>query len=393
MQRTYKFRMYPTKDNERKLEWTLEKCRLVYNDMLEGLNNQDKPNRYELQAMLPKLKEQFPELKGVHSKTLQYEPYRLFSNLRALSELKNNGRKVGRLRFKGRGWFKTFTYNQTGFKITPHETRYDTLCLSKIGDIPFIKHRDIEGQIKQVTVKRQLSGRWFVSITAETKEEPEKTTNTMKVGIDLGLDSFVHDTNGTKTDHPRCLRKSLDKLKREQRRLSRKKKGSSNRIKQRITVARVHERVVNQRDDFLHKLSHHYTANYGFIAVEHLNISGMVRNHYLAQSIMDASWSRFIQMLGYKAERAGSQLVMVDPKGTTQRCSQCGRTVHKTLAVRTHRCLCGFVAERDYNSAINILNRALGREPSEFTPMETEPLPARASAVAEVGSPHPLGVG
>jgi len=383
MQRTYKFRMYPTKDNERKLEWTLEKCRLVYNDMLEGLNNQDKPNRYELQAMLPKLKEQFPELKGVHSKTLQYEPYRLFSNLRALSELKNNGRKVGRLRFKGRGWFKTFTYNQTGFKITPHETRYDTLCLSKIGDIPFIKHRDIEGQIKQVTVKRQLSGRWFVSITAETKEEPEKTTNTMKVGIDLGLDSFVHDTNGTKTDHPRCLRKSLDKLKREQRRLSRKKKGSNNRKRQRTKVARVHEWVVNQRDDFLHKLSHYYTANYGFIGAEHLNVSGMVRNHYLAQSIMDASWSRFIQMLSYKAESAGSQLVMVDPKGTTQRCSQCGRIVKKSLAVRTHRCPCGFVADRDYNSAINTLNKALGREPSEFTPVETEPLPHSGQVLSQ----------
>ncbi len=390
MQRTYKFRLYPTKDNERKLDWTLEKCRLVYNDMLDGLSKQDKPNRYELQAMLPKLKEQFPELRCVHSKALQYEPYRLFSNLRALSELKNNGRKVGKLRFKGKGWFKTFTYSQTGFRITEHKTRYDTLHLSKIGDIPFIKHRDIEGTIKQVTVKRQLSGRWFVSIAAETKEQPNKRGNSKKVGIDLGLDGFVHDTNDTKTDHPRCLRKSLDKLKREQRRLSRKKKGSNNRKRQRTKVARVHERVVNQRDDFLHKLSHHYTTNCGFIAVEHLNISGMVRNHYLAQSIIDASWSRFIQMLSYKAESAGSQLVMIDPKGTTQRCSHCGRIVKKSLAVRRHRCQCGFVADRDYNSAINILNKALGREPSEFTPVETEPLPPSGQVLSQKQEAHTL---
>jgi putative transposase len=374
MQRTYKFRLYPTKENEQKLLWTLDRCRFVYNQMLDELNKQNKPNRLKLQAMLPKLKQQHSELKDVYSKALQYETYRLFSNLRALARLKKNKKKVGKLRFKGRYWFKTFSYNQSGFKIIKHTTRFDTLHLSKIGDIPMLMHRKIEGEIKQVTIKHQPSGRWFVSIIAETKEIVKPTQNTNKIGIDLGLKNFVYDSDGNKFEHPRCLSKSLNKLAKEQRKLSRKKKSSKNRIKQRIKVARVHEKIINQRDDFLHKLSRHYVERYGFIAVENLNIKGIVRNHYLARSIIDASWSRFIQMLEYKAESAGIQVVKVDPKGTTQKCSQCGRIIKKSLAVRTHKCSCGLIIDRDYNSTINILKKALGREPSEFTPVETEPL-------------------
>jgi putative transposase len=134
MQITYKFRLYPTPEQEQKLLWTLEKCRLVYNDMLEGLNRQEKPNKLELQSTLPKLKEKYPELKEVYSKVLQHEVYRLFSNLRALAQLKKNGKKVGRLRFKGKGWFKTFTYNQSGFELRKTGKRLDRLWLSKIGE-------------------------------------------------------------------------------------------------------------------------------------------------------------------------------------------------------------------------------------------------------------------
>jgi len=390
MQRAYKFRLYPTKENEQKLLWTLDRCRFVYNQMLDGLNKQGKPNRYELQATLPKLKQQYSELKDIHSKTLQYEPYRLFSNLKALSHLKKNGKKVGKLRFKGRAWFKTFSYNQSGFKIIEHDTRYDILRLSKIGDVPFIMHREIKGNIKQVTIKHQPSGRWFVSIIAETKEEIKLTQNINKIGIDLGLDNFVYDSDGNKTNHPRCLNKSLNKLAKEQRKLSRKKKGSKNKTKQRIKLARTHEKIVNQRDDFLHKLSRYYANSYGFIAIENLNIKNMVRNHHLAKSITDASWSRFIQILEYKAESAGIQVMKVDAKNTTQKCSQCGNTVKKSLAVRIHKCSCGFVADRDYNSAINIIKRALGQELPEYTPVETEPLLIREQVSSQKQEAHAL---
>lgn len=296
-QTTYKFRLYPTKTQEQKLLWTLDRCRLVYNHLLEQ-KSENKLKRKELQALLPDLKKRFPELQGIYSKVLQYENYRLHSNIMALHQLKKNGRKVGRLRFKGRNWFKTFTYNQSGFKITEYKDRHDILHLSKIGDIPLVVHRRIEGEIKQITVKHMPSGKWFAFVITDIEEEKiEQTQNARKVGIDLGLENFVCDSEGNSTSHPRFLKKSLDKLGREQRKLSRKQKGSKNRKKQRIKVARVHEKVANQRSDFLHKLN------------------------------------------------------------------------------RMHKCECGFTAERDYNSALNILKKGILPERQESTPVETEPLP------------------
>ena len=169
--------------------------------------------------------------------------------------------------------------------------------------------------------------------------------------------------------------------------MSKKKKGSRNRKKQRVKVARTHEEVVNQRNDFLHKLSKHYVDNYALIAHENLNVSGMARSRHFAKSILDASWSRFTQMLGYKAERADIQIVGVDPRGTTQNCSNCGKTVPKNLSDRMHICECGLEISRDYNSAIYLLKRAIGREPPEYTPLEIGPPPERASPVYELGSP------
>ncbi len=374
MQYAYRFRLYPTKKQEQTLLWTLEKCRFTYNKLLEGLNKQQKIDKNELQHSIVELKKEFPELLSVHSKVLQYENYRLFSNLKALSRLKKNGKKVGKLRFKGKERFKTFSYNQTGFAIIKNDTRYDKLWLSKIGEIPFIMHRNMEGKIKQITIKRSPSCKWSVSIICETRKEVQKTENKDKIGIDIGLDNYVYDSDGKHFDNPKHLDESLKRLRKEQRRLSRKNKGSNNREKQRIRVARIHERIVNQRDAFLHKLSRYYVNNHGLIAIEDLQVRNMMRNRYLAKSISDASWSRFIQMLEYKAERAGVRVVKVGPKGTTQNCSNCGKEVHKELWNREHICSCGLKIERDYNSAINILKRALLSERQESTPVEIKPL-------------------
>ncbi len=201
--------MYPSRQQEKRMLWTLEKCRFVYNQMLDGLNNQEKPNRYELQNRLPAMKAQYLELNGVYSKILQYEPYRLFSALRGLAQLKKKGRKVGSLRFKGKGRFKTFTYNQSGFKVVSTGKRCNKLHLSKIGEIPVRVHRKIEGSIKQVTIKRYPSGKWFSLISCEVLEKPKQTRNRRKVGIDVGLNSLVYDSNGNRADHPRCLNRSL----------------------------------------------------------------------------------------------------------------------------------------------------------------------------------------
>jgi putative transposase len=367
---TYKFRIYPTKEQEQLLLKTLDKCRFVYNKMLESLSKQDKPNRMELQNSIPKLKEKHPELKEVYSKVLQYEVYRLFSNLRALAKLKKNGKKIGKLRFKSKGWFKTMCYNQSGFKIIKTNKRLDLLHLSKIGDIPIKIHREVKGKIKQIIIKKYNSCKWFAYIQVDSNIEKENKPIEKKVGIDVGIKYFLTDSDGLQIENPKFLDKSYKRLRIEQKKLSRKKEHSKNREKQRIKVAKVYEKIVNQREDFLHKLSRYYVNNYDFIAVEDLNIKNMVRNHYFSKHINDASWNRFIQFLSYKAERAGKIVVKVNPRGTSKE-YKFGKL------------------NRDYNASLNILQRGLekvGMGQPEFTPVETEPLLVRASWVIEAGS-------
>jgi len=210
MQQTYKFRLYPNKEQEHKLQNTLNNCRFVYNQLLEGLNNQPKPNRLELQNSIPQLKEKFTWLKDNYSKTLQYESYRLFSNLRALGQLKKNGKKVGKLMFKGENWFRTFTYNQSGFKIIETNTILDKLHLSKIGDIPIRLHRKIKGNIKQIVVKKYPSGKWYASVCAETDNPmPINYTPKKSVGLDMGIKHFLTDSEGHQIGNPHNLKKSL----------------------------------------------------------------------------------------------------------------------------------------------------------------------------------------
>lgn len=367
---THKFRLYPNKEQEEKLLWTLGKCRYVYNTLLGRLNEQKVINRGQIQGDVTDLRRIEPELKGVYSKVLQYESYRLFSNLRALSQLKKNGKKVGRLRFKGKGWFKTIHFNQSGFKVIQTNNRCQLLHLSKIGDIKIRVHREIEGKIKQITIKHYPSGKWCACIQVENNVETEKNPIKNKVGIDVGLKHFLTDSDGLQIENPKYLKKSYKKLGKEQRRLSRKKKKSKNRQRQKIRVARVHEKTVNQREDFLHKLSRYYVDKYDFVAVEDLNIKNMVRNHHLAKHINDASWGRFKRFLSYKAENVGKTVVKVNPRGTSQE--------YKYGEL-----------DRDYNASLNILERGLeklGMGCAEVTPVEMRPLPIRASFVVEAGS-------
>jgi len=375
MQLTYKFRIYPKEEQEQKLLWTLNECRFVYNQMLAGLSAQRKPNKYELKRQLPLLKEKYPELKGVHSQVLQNEVYRLFWNLKSLSQLKNKGRKVGRLRFKGKGWFKTFTYPQSGFKIVETGRRLNILHLSKIGNVPIRMHQRIDGKIKTLTIKRYVSGKWFACISVEEDDKAERNPVRRTVGLDVGIKHFLTDSDGRQIENSKFYEKSLQKIRIEHQRLSRKKKDSKNREKQRVRIARAYEKLVNQRDDFLHKLSKFYAENYDLVAVENLNIKGMVRNHNLAGKILDASWGKFLQLLEFKAERAGTLVVKVNPRGTSKE--------HKYGELN-----------RDYNASLNILERGLSGMGQPFEPAEIEPLQeliqVPASSVVEAGSPHHL---
>ena len=251
MTTTYKFRMYPNKDVREKLDLSLDICRQTYNNLLEEMNNQVKIDRKAIQHKIVLLKETKPELKQVYSKTLQYECYRLFSNLSALRELKKHGKKVGRLRFKGKDWFKTMNYNQSGFKFI-QKSKKGILELSKIGIMQVKSHRQVEGKIKQITIKKSL-GKWYCMIVTDFFQK--RICGEKEIGIDLGINNYIMDSEGNFIEHPKTIDKYAGELKTAQQDLSRKKKGSSNRKKAKVMVAKIHEKIERVRNDFLHKLS------------------------------------------------------------------------------------------------------------------------------------------
>ena len=381
----YGFRLYPNNQQEQKLLYAMNLCRLAYNLMLEEYNI----NHLSLMGMgqfLTNLKKEMPELNEVYSKCLQPERDKLYANLARLRAMKKSGRKVGKLRYKSKHRFKTITYNQSGFKLLPKNDKFGLLHLSKIGDIPIRLHREIVGDIKQVTIKHMPSGKWYAYIIVDngSKEfEPVDIENA--VGLDVGLENYIVDSDGNEVENPRHLKRTLKKLRREQRRLSRKAKESNNRDKQRVTVARTFERVQNQRNDFQHKLSREYVNNYDFIVTETLQPGNMVKNHRLARSISDAAWGSFNDKIAYKAENAGKLFVQVDPRNTSIDCSSCGKPVPKTLSDRRHECPhCGLSLSRDLNASINILNKGIEKvrsERPELTLVDIRPLRGPASLV------------
>ncbi len=355
----YKFRMYPNKEVKAKLDFALDICRQTYNNLLEEMNNQVKIDRKAIQHKIVTLKEIRPEIKQIYSKTLQYECYRLFSNLSALRELKKNGKKVGRLRFKGRDWFKTISYNQSGFWFE-QKWKKGILELSKIGIIQVKSHRQVEGKIKQITLKKSL-GKWYCVIVTDFMQK--RVCGEKEIGIDLGINNYIMDSEGNSIPHPKTIDKCSQELKTAQQHLSRKKKGSHNRIKARFRVAKIHEKIERARNDFLHKLSNQYVKDCKLIVVENLAIKDMMGICYNAKNIADASWGKFVQYLTYKAESAGCEIVKIEPKNTTKQCSNCGNIQKMSLWRRTYKCSsCGFEIDRDLNSAINIKNKFIGLE-------------------------------
>jgi putative transposase len=363
---SYKFRLYPKKEQEEKLVETLELCRQTYNYFLAQWRDKI-PSRFELQSQLPKLKREKPELNKVYSKVLQMVLYQLYSNLKTLSRLKKNGKKVGRLRFKSKGRYKSFIYNQSGFKLIKTGKRLDILHLSKIGDIPIRVHRAVEGEIKQVIIKRYNSGKWFACICVEKEICVAQRKSERVVGIDVGVKHFLTDSDGRQIENPRFYQRTLERIRIIQHWLSRRKKGSKNYERQRVKLAKLYEKLTNQRDDFLHKLSKFYVSNYDVICVEDLSIGNMVRNHNLAQKILDASWGKFLQLLEHKAAGAGVRVVRVNPRGTSE-----------GLDYRN--------PYRDWISAYRIKMRGWN---SPDTPAEMKPLLVEipASLIIEAGSP------
>ena len=348
----YKFRLYPKKEQLDKLDLSLEICRQTYNHLLSGLDERFTKN--ELQNYLLDLKVANPEMNNIHSKVLQMENQRLFGNLSSLSQLKKKGHKVGRLRFKGKNWFKTFTYNQSGFRLTHIKAKKGTLYLSKIGDIPIKLHRQVEGKIKSITLKKS-NNKWYCSIVTDAIIKRECGTG--EIGIDVGIMNYIYDSNGKSYENPKHFDYYHQELKVAQQSLSRKKKGSKSRGKARLKVSKIHSKISNARNDFIHKLSSKLIKENKFIALEKLNIKNLIGISYNAKNIADASWGKLSCYLHYKAENTGCVVQDVDPAYTTRDCSFCGfRNRKLELSQREFVCeKCKKELPRDYNSAINIL--------------------------------------
>jgi len=407
MNYNYRYRLKPTDSQRETLDSHRDTCRQLYNHALYRFNQipEDegtvKQRARKIRDELPDLKDWWDALTDVYSKVLQPTVMRIAKNITALGKLKEQGYNVGELRWKSPREFRSFTYNQSGFELD-EKGGQTVLSLSKLADIPIELHRPLpdDATVKEVTLKTEKTGEWFAIFGIEMDTEPparpsiaDIDTDEM-VGIDVGILKYAHDTDGTAVESL-DLSEDRDRLEREQRKLSRKEYESNNWETQRRRVAACHLQIKRKRRDFLHKLSNYYAREYELVAVEDLDVKGMLESPPNSRNTATAAWNTFTEMLEYKCEREGTHFVEVEPEGTTKECAQCGVATDKPLWVREHSCpACGFEADRDANAASNILSRGLsklGVGHSEGTPVETA-LPAdttvvSAKRVVEAGSP------
>jgi putative transposase len=358
VRKAFQFSLRPTKKQAKALQAQLDECRWLYNELLEQRKLAYEEldislSKYQQSMLLPLLKAERTTLTQVHSQVLQNVVDRLDKAFQAFFRRCEAGEKPGFPRFRGIHRYNSFCYPQSGFALVGNE-----LKLSKLGSIRIKMHRPTEGEIKTCTLRRNASGDWLVSLSCEMNVEP-KSANEEAVGIDVGLEHFATLSDGKQIVNPRFFKNGEKTLAKAQRKLEKLNKGTPERRKQRKVLAKIHERIRNQRKDFCHKESKKIVDRYQYICVEDLDIKTMVEGSYFAKSITDASWNQFLQFLTYKAAEAGRKMGLVNPAYTTQDCYRCGYREKKTLAERTHCCsCCGYKASRDFNAAQNIL--ALG---------------------------------
>jgi len=395
MRKTFKYRLYPTHQVEQKLLWTLSRCRELYNAALterrdaytfhvkQHPNYYDEPTRkqltkelhvgyYEQQNALPEIKAEIrEEYQDIAAHVLQDVLRRLEHAFQGFFRRIRNGEHPGYPRFQGRNRYDSFTYpDGAGWKF---DGWY--LHLSKIGSIKVRLHRPLEGEIKTVTIKREVD-EWYVTFSCEV-DAPEKLPVSYEdVGIDLGVTHLATLSNGEMIEHPRNFRKAQKTLEKRQQALSRKKRGSHRRDKTRKLVAKAHRKIARQRRDFQHKAAKKLVQRYQVMVFEDIQIRNLTRKpkpkqdengKYLPngasakgglnKSMLDAGWGTFVSICTVKAAWAGRTIITVDPKFTSQVCSQCGQVKKKDLSERWHSCDCGAELDRDVNAAINILER------------------------------------
>lgn len=361
MPKVFRYRLKPTKSQVAILNRQLDLCRWVYNETLalrkNAWENEDRSISYfESKKMLPVWKESKPELTEVYSQVLQEVVQRVDLAFKAFFRRVKSGEEPGYPRFKGRNWYDSLTYPQSGFAF-----KDNVLHLSKIGDIKVWLHRKVEGAIKRLTIRRSSTKKWYVSLFVEDVPKDAVPDSEKAVGIDVGISNFAVLSDGTFVANQRYLAACEEKLAKAQSKKDKLPHKSPERRKAAKKVSHIYERLGNLRDNFAHQLSHQIVNDYGIICLEDINIKNLIeKKPYMAKSVLDASWNRFRTYVTYKAESAGREVVLVNPAYTSQMCSSCGSIVKKDLSIRVHRCpYCGLSMDRDLNAAKNILRLGL----------------------------------
>ncbi len=374
MNKTYQFRIYPTKKQETTLGEWLALCCQVYNAAL-----QERRDAYRMAgislgfahqcAELPECKEVYPELAEVNAQVLQNVVKRVDRSFQAFFRGCKTGEKIGYPRFKSHLRYHSLTFPQYAaagqhgcFSLVKEGKHKGKLILSKIGHVKMVMHRHIGGTPKTAIVKRTPTGKWFVSICCEQVEPLTFAPSEEQIGIDVGLNYFAYLSDGSHIDNPRFFREEETALAKAQRRRDQEAMGTKERRKRTKVVARIHERIGNRRQNFIGQQVVVLVRRFGLIAIEALVVRNLVKNPKLAKSISDVAWSAFFTVLVAKAEEATRQVVKVPPAYTSQTCSCCGHRQEMPLSVRVYACpACGLMMDRDHNASMNILAEACGR--------------------------------
>jgi len=366
-----KFKANPSWSQKQQLRDQMDIHANIYNRTLDTLEEESEwISKYDMFTRLTQWKKKDSNsFDAVNSKAAQQTVGRVYNAIDGLQTKKEKGYSVGKLRH--RNTFTSIEYNQSGFTVSE-----ETLRLHPVGHIPWNKHRDISGSIKGVTIKVSNEGDWYASVLheVETKDEiPLEDIEDEDVdGIHFNVSHLITDSDGRIFESLwSALDSEIERVKREQQKLSRKEYGSNNYKKQKANVQKSYTKLVNKRNDILHKLTNWYVERYDYIAVEDIESEKLSQG--LVSHIKEQAWGRFKEYIAYKASQAGVHIAEVDPAYTSQDCSQCGNRRQKDLSERQHNCQnCGLSTHRDINAAINIEDRGreLGQGLSETTPWE-----------------------
>jgi putative transposase len=361
MHRSYKFKASLNATARRNVEWQLARLAELHNAAVEERRDAWKMCRKSIRffdqvRQLKDIKRDRPEYAKLGSQVLENCLKRVDLAFQAFYRRVRAGQTPGYPRFKSARRYDSLTFRQgCGWKLDGRR-----LAMQGIGSAKVFLSRPVAGTIKTVTLRRDACGDWWVTFSCEdVPAEPLPATG-QSVGVDVGLSHFATLSTGDAIENPRPARIAEVRVRHAQRGVSKRKRGSNRQRKAGRVVARHHRRVANVRRDFHWKLARKLVERYDRIAVEDLNVAGLAGG-MLAKSVHDAAWGDFLHALASEAEKAGRELVVVDPRGTSQQCSGCGATVSKTLAERTHTCSCGLVLDRDHNAALNILARGIAQ--------------------------------